>query len=51
MENTHEATTAIGAILSEGWGYISKFYDLLDIRRDSSAMETIDAVRKISFQD
>ncbi|MDP5076618.1 MAG: DUF389 domain-containing protein, partial [Nonlabens sp.] len=40
------------AILSEGWGYISKFlHDLLDIRRDSSAFETIDAVRKdISFQ-
>lgn len=40
------------AILSEGWGYISKFlHDLLDIRHDSSAMETIDAVRKdISFQ-
>ncbi len=52
MENTQGNHSDRHAILREGWGFISKFlHDLLDIRRDSSAIETIDAVRKdISFQ-
>lgn len=38
--------------LTEGWRLLTKFlHDLLDIRQDSSAFDTIEAVRKdISFQ-
>jgi uncharacterized hydrophobic protein (TIGR00271 family) len=53
MENTKNTSAADrSAVLSEGWAFIAKFiHNLLDIRQDSSAMETIDAVRKdISFQ-
>jgi len=52
MENTENTGSRDrSAVLSEGWSYIAKFInDLLDIRQDSSAMETIDAVRNdISF--